>query len=174
MIEGLSTVWSVLVAATFPPEEAVFWAMVGWTWIALAWIDAEHGVLPDSLLNVHLLALLGLVLRGDLSPSHVVGGMLVGVGFVGGLRYLWFVIAGREGLGGGDVKLLALLGGLLGPGGVLWVVGGGALLALVAMGVFPSLRRRVVYFGPYLLLCAALYPWLGRQVVDILVGGVYI
>ncbi len=174
LIEGLSVLWGGWVFLVFPVSEAVFWAPVGWCWIALGWIDAEHGILPDGLLAFHLVLLLLALFQGGIPARGLVPGMLLGAGIMGGLRYFWFLLTGEEGLGGGDVKLLALLGGWLGPVGVLWVLGGGALLALGSMVAVPALRKRVVFFGPYLLLAAALYPFLGRWVVDNLVGGVYI
>lgn len=173
-VELMAMIWSMLVAHTFAFPVVVGWMVVGWIWIALAWIDAEHGILPDSILNVHLFLLLGMILMGFFSFRMVMVGMLLGIGLVGGLRYGWFLISGQEGLGGGDVKLLALLGGWMGPGGVLWTLGGGAILALLIMVFVPAARRKVVYFGPYLLACAAAYPWLGRWVVDIFMRSVYI
>jgi len=174
LIEALAALWGGLIFATFPVREALFWAPAGWSWIALAWIDAEHGILPDSLLAFHLILLLLAIPAGVISSRAVVPGMMLGAGIMGGLRYLWFLLTQEEGLGGGDVKLLALLGGWLGPLGVFWVLGGGALLALGGMVAIPALRRRVVFFGPYLLLSAAFFPFLGRWVVDNLVSGVYI
>lgn len=174
LLEGLSTLWGVLALSVFPLPEGLFWAVAGWSWLALAWIDAEHGILPDAILAVFLFLLLLRISFESMPSSMIVGGMLLGAGTLGGLRFVWFLLTGEEGLGGGDVKLLALLGGWLGPWGVLWVLGVGALLALGGMVLVPGLRKRVVFFGPYLLGAAALYPFVGRWVVDNLVGGVYI
>jgi len=125
--------------------------------LALAWIDAETGFLPD-LLTLPLLWLGLLVnLGGAFSPlADAV------VGAAGGYMALWLLggafllLTGRRGMGNGDFKLLAALGAWLGWMALPWILLAASLLALgVALG------RRLAgnmdpgepfSFGPYLAI----------------------
>ena len=95
----------------FPALEGLLLALAGWWLLALLILDAEHQWLPDALtlpLIPFALLLPGLPLEQRLWGA--------GLGFAG----LWLVgfaykrLRGRDGLGGGDPKLLAGLGALLG------------------------------------------------------------
>jgi leader peptidase (prepilin peptidase) / N-methyltransferase len=102
--------------------------------VAIAWIDAEHRVIPDEL-SAGLVAL-GLWARG---PS--LEGLATGVaGAVAGYFSLWAVawlyrrVRGEDGLGGGDVKFAAGLGACLGlPGLLLTVVASAAAGSAVGL-----------------------------------------
>lgn len=91
------------------------WAIMGWLLMPLVLLDARLQWLPDRL--TLLLAMVGLVLAGPLMGSDMTQRWLGAA--VGGLS-LWLVrsayrwIRGREGMGGGDPKLLAALGAWLG------------------------------------------------------------
>lgn len=123
--------------------------------LALAWIDAETGFLPDAL----TLALLWLGLLANLGgafsplPDAVIGA-------AAGYMSLWLIsgafllVTGRRGMGNGDFKLLAALGAWLGWMPLPWILLVASLLAL-----FVALLRRLAgqlnagdpfSFGPYL------------------------
>jgi leader peptidase (prepilin peptidase) / N-methyltransferase len=104
----------------------------GWSWllpfhdwpfmailVAVTFIDLEHRIIPDQL------SLGGLVL--GLATAWAVPGLgmvqaMAGAaaGFFGFYLFAWayHALTGRSGLGGGDIKLLAMLGAFLGPSGV--------------------------------------------------------
>ncbi len=123
--------------------------------LALAWIDAETGLLPD-ILSLSLLWLGLLVnLYGAFTalPDAVVGA-------VAGYLALWivcqafFLLTGRVGMGHGDFKLLAAMGAWLGWMSLPWVLLISSLLALVvALCLRLSGRMKAgdaLHFGPYL------------------------
>ncbi|HEX4262688.1 MAG TPA: A24 family peptidase [Acetobacteraceae bacterium] len=135
---------------------------VGWTLLALGWIDAERMVLPDGLT-------LGLLLGGlaeawavepwalfDRSLGAAAGFLLLR-GVAAGYRRL----RGRDGLGQGDAKLLAAIGAWTGWQALPMVLLGAALLGLATALV----RRQklhaaaVVPFGPALAVAGWLV-WL--------------
>jgi leader peptidase (prepilin peptidase)/N-methyltransferase len=123
--------------------------------VACTFIDLDHWILPDKI------TLPGIVI-GLLSsffvPDHSFFNALMGLLFGGGILYLvaWGYLAatGKDGLGGGDIKFLAMVGAFLGPKG--------ALLTLVfssfvgsAVGLFLILARgkkggTAIPFGPFL------------------------
>jgi len=149
---GLLCAWRF--GATPAAVAAIVYAMV---LLALAWIDAETGFLPD-LLTLPLLWLGLLVnLGGTFSPlaDSVLGA-------AGGYMALWLLcgafllLTGRQGMGNGDFKLLAALGAWLGWASLPWVVLIASLMALV-VALLRRLAGRIqageaFSFGPYLAL----------------------
>lgn len=128
--------------ALSPDAPGVALAMMGWMLVPLAWIDARHQWLPDPLS-------LGLALAG-----FALGGLL-GVpmadrviGAVAGFTALWLIAAtyrlvrGREGLGGGDPKLLGAVGAWIG-----WVPLAPVLALAAASGLVIGLVRRMPATG---------------------------
>ncbi len=62
----------------------------------------------------------------------------------------------QEAMGFGDVKLMALLGALAGPGGILWTLALASLLgAAIGAAKYVFTRERQLPFGPFLIAGAA-------------------
>ena len=125
---------------------------LGWTLLALAWIDWRHFVLPDALTLPLLVAGLGAaVAEGRAMALDSALGAALGYGGLWLVGTLYRRLRGREGLGGGDAKLLAAGGAWLGAAALPWVVLGAAVGGLAIAG----LTRRgglaatlAVPFGP--------------------------
>jgi leader peptidase (prepilin peptidase)/N-methyltransferase len=110
----------------------LFSCLLGWTLLALGWIDWKTMRLPDAL----TLPLLGLGLAASWTDSQAallsgVIGAVAGYGALFALRVLYRRVRGREGLGQGDAKLLAAGGAWLGWQALPWVVLLAALLGLL-------------------------------------------
>ncbi len=126
-----------------------------WTLIALAGIDIDHQLLPDSITLPTLW--LGLLL--SLVPVYTdpAGAIL---GAVAGYLSLWLVyhafrlLTGKEGMGYGDFKLLALLGAWLGwsalPMIILLSALVGAVTGIAMILLLGRDRQLPIPFGPYL------------------------
>jgi leader peptidase (prepilin peptidase)/N-methyltransferase len=124
--------------------------------IVVTFTDLEHRIIPDAVTLPGIV--LGLILQLP-SLRAVLDGAL-GCLVAGGIFYLIAVasphVFGREGMGGGDIKLAAMMGAFLGLRAVLLgvfvgvMVGGVAALVLLLVG----LRRwgEYVTFGPFLAL----------------------
>lgn len=123
--------------------------------LALAWIDAETGFLPDML----TLPLLWLGLLVNLGDTFTPLGHAV-VGAAAGYLVLWVIcgafllLTGRQGMGHGDFKLLAALGAWTGWASLPAILLISSLLAL-AIALLQRLRGRMqageaFSFGPYL------------------------
>jgi len=130
------------IALRYPMLEAangVLWALVfraapGWcdflsgaflcsASLALLAIDAEFQILPDAITLPGIVV--GLVLAfGSLTrtPLQAAVGAALGAGGLYALAFTYEKIAGREGMGLGDVKMLGMVGALLGPVGLLVTV----------------------------------------------------
>jgi leader peptidase (prepilin peptidase) / N-methyltransferase len=91
--------------------------------LALLAIDAEFQILPDLVtlpgIAIGLLLAIGSVRR---TPLTALIGAALGAGGLFLLAFLYEKIAGQEGMGLGDVKMLGMIGALLGPAGVLVTV----------------------------------------------------
>ncbi len=136
--------------------------VLGWALLVLAWIDWHHLVLPDSLTLP--LVPLGLAVTWLHDPAattaHAIGALAGYVAFAG-IAMAYRVVRGREGLGMGDAKLLAVGGAWLGWQALPAIV---LLAALSGIGVVAVLRgtgrtigmATVVPFGP----CLALAIWI--------------
>jgi leader peptidase (prepilin peptidase)/N-methyltransferase len=107
-------IWAALLGPDTPAE---LWAdcLLGWTLLALAWIDWQHMRLPDVLTLPLLLA--GLAATGLVEPDaltdHALGAALGWAG-LRGLGAAYRGLRGYSGLGAGDAKLLAAGGAWLG------------------------------------------------------------
>jgi LPXTG-motif cell wall-anchored protein len=101
-------------------------------------LDAKALVVAD----LHVVGLLLLAVVGPLAPSWptALAGAVVGGGLLWTVRWAFRRARGVEGLGLGDVKLMAALGALTGPERVLWIIVAGAVLGL-AWGLVLSRRR---------------------------------
>jgi len=127
--------------------------------LPLAVIDLEHHLLPDVLtLPGIALGLAGSLTAGIAPLRDAVIGALVGAAlpYVVLVVYRW--VRGIEGMGLGDVKLLAMIGAFLGWRGVLLSLGIGATVgALVGIGLIVAGRGRrdtELPFGTFLALGA--------------------
>jgi len=91
--------------------------------LALLAIDAEFQILPDLItlpgIAIGLVLAIGSVRR---TPLTALIGAALGAGGLFLLAFLYEKIAGQEGMGLGDVKMLGMIGALLGPAGVLVTV----------------------------------------------------
>jgi leader peptidase (prepilin peptidase)/N-methyltransferase len=141
--------------------------------VALAFLDLEHFWLPD-LITLPLTAwgiLCSLVLPHLTWVESLSGALAGGTAFVA-VAWLYQRLAGREGLGWGDVKLLALIGAYLGVRALPWVVlvsavmGAAAGLALMVRG--KAGRLTPIPYGPFLSLAALIYLFLEDVPGDLL------
>jgi leader peptidase (prepilin peptidase) / N-methyltransferase len=154
----LAAVAVALWAALTLAEPDWVWAgcVLGWTLLVLGWIDVEHMVLQDVLTLPLLLAGLGATLWLD--PGEVVDhalGAVVGYLVFRAVAAGYRAWRGRDGLGGGDAKLLAAAGAWLGWQALPWVVLEASLAGIAVALVARLLGRRIsrttaLPFGPFI------------------------
>lgn len=138
--------------------------------IPLALIDLEHHLLPDWLTLPGLAAGLALSLAGGLvAPLEAVIGAALGaaVPIAVILAYRWW--RGVEGMGLGDVKLLAMVGAFLGWRGMLLTLALGATAgAVVGLSLVVAGRGRgdtELPFGTFLAAAAAVVLFRGHEIL---------
>lgn len=154
-----------------PTLEALAAAIFCSLLVALAAIDLEHFLLPDKLtlpgILVGLAFSLWLPRPGFLAAA---AGAVVGAGLLILLINFWFWLRGEEGMGLGDVNMLALVGAFLGWTGMLVTLVASALvgaltgLALIAAGRME--RRSRLPFGAFLAVGGILALFWGEGLVE--------
>ena len=93
----------------------------GWMMVALLWIDYDFQLLPDALTFPGSLIAIAAAALGP-GGRHALFGVLMGAGLLWVVAELYFRVRRIEGMGGGDVKLAAMFGALLGPWGALLTI----------------------------------------------------
>ncbi len=156
LVEMLTAILSAAVAWKF----GMSWQTLGglifvWALIALAFIDFDTTLLPDSLTLP--LVWLGLLfnLKGQFaSLSDAVIGAMLGYLILWSIYWLFKLATGKEGMGFGDFKLLAAIGAWLGwellPVTILLSSVVGALVGIAMVIAVKHDRRIPIPFGPYL------------------------
>jgi len=129
--------------------------------VPLAFIDLEHHLLPDVLTLPGIgLGLAFSFVGGLASPLGAVIGCLAGGALPYAVIVIYRAIRGVEGMGLGDVKLLAMVGSFLGWQGVLLTLGLGSCLgACVGLGLIATGKGRrdtELPFGVFIALAALL------------------
>lgn len=124
--------------------------------LAIALIDARHYLIPDPLSLGGLVA--GLALAPLPGPPSVLAALL---GAVAGFAVLFVVgLAGewmfkKPAMGGGDMKMMAMIGAFLGPSGAMLTIFLGALVGTIVFAPVAFRTDREVPFGVFLAVGAA-------------------
>ncbi len=138
--------------------------------LVVTFIDLDHHIIPDVIsLPGILLGLAASFGPGLVPPTDALIGLLLGGGvlFLVAWGYQW--LARREGMGGGDIKLLAMIGAFLGWKGVAVTLFIASLTGTLA-GLAVMLRRTegmkaAVPFGPFLSIGAIAYLFRGPELM---------
>ncbi|MDQ7038458.1 MAG: prepilin peptidase, partial [Aquificota bacterium] len=136
--------------------------------LILSLIDLRWFILPDVItVPGTFIGLISSPLRETVGPAESLAGVLTGAGISLGI-YLYYVkFRGMEGLGLGDVKLLAFIGSATGPYGVLASLFLGSLFGLLFSLPLLLRSRNVKFaipFGPFLSL-GCFIGFIGRDTV---------
>jgi len=171
-VEALTGVFAVLLFLRFgaSPELFIYFVFVS-ALIVISFIDLEHRIIPD------VISLPGIPLgfaASFLLASPGVAGSAIGILFGGGLLLAiavgYHLITGSEGMGGGDIKLLAMIGAFTGWKGVIvtLLLGSfiGALVGVVVIAAKGKGSRFKIPFGPFLAGGAVVHIFYGSQLLD--------
>jgi len=116
----------------------------------MSWIDLRTGYLPDPLQILLAAAGIGVLALG--SPVGVTWGLAVtgatlNAAVFWSLRWVVSRVKGREAMGLGDVKLVAVGGLWLGPWALPYIMAVGGILTLVGMMLASAILRRALWRG---------------------------
>ncbi|WP_421153971.1 prepilin peptidase [Aeromonas dhakensis] len=158
LVELLTALLSLVVAATFPPGWGLLAALLlTWVLVALTFIDLDKMLLPDQLTLPLLWGGLLFNLAGGFVPlADAVIGAMAGYLVLWSLYWAFKLLTGKEGMGYGDFKLLAALGAWLGwqalPIVLLLSSLVGAIIGISLILLRNHHQNKPIPFGPYLAI----------------------
>ena len=139
-------------------------------------IDLEHQIIPD-VLSLPMIALAPLVacFHPELDLKSSLIGIVMGGGIFYAVAWIYFLIRKEYGLGLGDVKLLAGIGGWLGYQAVLTTIFWASMLgSIIGISLILISRKKrdmklKLPFGPFLSVAAIVLLLFGHQLTDYLI-----
>ena len=148
--------------------------------VAISFIDLDVRIVPDvislpGIIVGLLFSVVGHYVISDPfelvpSPLSALLGVLVGGGFLLAVAWVYERMTGVEGMGGGDIKLLAMIGAFLGwpsiPLTLFFSSLGGSIVGLSIMLARGVDRRYALPFAPFLCVGALVYLFFGREIID--------
>ena len=151
---------------------ALFYFAFGAVLIAVSFIDLDHQIIPDKL------SLPGIIIFStsclfvpQMRCISVIWGILAGGGILYLVALFYYLIRKHEGMGGGDIKLLAMIGAATGVKGVFFTLFTGSIfgtlggLTAMAPAAKSEKRQAKIAFGPFLSLGAILYVFWGESII---------
>lgn len=138
--------------------------------LVITFIDIDHKIIPD------IITLSGIpigIVASFALPTVTLKDSLLG--FLIGGGSLWFVAAGyslithKDGMGGGDIKLLAMIGTFIGWKGVILTIFTssiiGTCVGIILILIKGKNLKFAIPFGPFLSIGAILYVFFGSEII---------
>jgi len=138
--------------------------------LVIIWIDFYHQIIPD------VISLPGIVLGFAASfINPLLSWQDSGLGIIigGGIFYIiaggYYLITKRAGMGGGDIKLLAMIGAFLGWQSLPFVIFASALMGSI-IGIFAMIKQKkggktVIPYGPFLAAACIFYIFFHQEIL---------
>jgi leader peptidase (prepilin peptidase)/N-methyltransferase len=172
LIELANALGYALILWRFGPTwPALVYAMLFSVLLVVTGIDLSHQIIPNVITLPGIV--IGFVCAVTILPVGAINsllGILVGGGILLGLAWISPYVFGKEGMGLGDVKLVAMVGAFLGWRQALLTIMVGAVvgsvvgLTLIALKVMR--REHYIPFGPFLALGAVVAMLFYREVLE--------
>jgi len=143
--------------------------------VVITFIDLDHQIIPDVIsLPGILVGFAGSFFVPWLIWYDSIFGILLGGGSLLAVAWIYEKLTGREGMGGGDIKLLAMFGAFLGWQAVFPVIFlaslAGTLIGVPLMLAQKGDTRLAIPFGPFLALAAIIYLFWGQMLISWYLG----
>jgi leader peptidase (prepilin peptidase)/N-methyltransferase len=139
--------------------------------LVITFIDIDHQIIPDviTLPGIPIGLAVSFVLH-DMTFKTSLLGMLAGGGSLWIIAWAYSFITGKEGMGGGDIKLLAMIGAFIGWKGVIFTIFAasvaGTFVGLTVMLVKGKNLKFAIPFGPFLSIGAMSYLFFGEKILS--------
>ena len=171
VIEALTAVLSVMVIHNFGLTwSSMYLLVLTWGLISLSFIDLDHHLLPDNLtLPLMWLGLLIAVFGiGVVDLKSAIVGTMIGYVSLWTIFQLFRLATGKEGMGYGDFKLLAVFGAWLGwqqlPLIILLASFVGAVVGVLNILIRKQDKNQPIPFGPFLCTAGFIAMLWGEQI----------
>jgi len=146
--------------------------------VVITFIDLEHRIIPDviSLPGIAVGFISSFFVQAPGLQNSMSGwinsliGILAGGGTLFLVAFAYHLLTGKEGMGGGDIKLLAMMGAFLGWVAVPFIIFASSLTGSI-IGISLMLAQKkdtklAIPFGPFLAFGAILYVFCGKDIID--------
>lgn len=170
MVELLTALLSVaVISITGATAYGVLLLVLTWALIALTFIDLDKMLLPDQItLPLLWLVLLASAVGIGISPTQALIGAAAGYLSLWSVYWAFKLLTGKEGMGYGDFKLLAIFGALLGwqqlPLIILLSSVVGAVVGSISLAVQKKSQGSAIPFGPYIAAAGWIAMLWGEQI----------
>lgn len=173
LIELITMILSMVVAYEFGfGWQAIAGVVITCALVALSVIDLKHTLLPDDItLPLLWMGLLASLVPVFVEPQTAIVGAAAGYLSLWSVYWLFKLVTGKEGMGYGDFKLLAMFGAWLGweslPTIILLSSVVGAVVGITLIVVRGRDRNIPIPFGPYLAAAGWLAMVYGDSIQEI-------
>lgn len=172
VVEALNALGYVGLLWFFGPSwSAVAYGLLYSALLVVAGTDLSHKIIPNVITFPGIVV--GLISAATILPLGLVNGLiglLVGGGILWLLAWASPYLFGKEGMGGGDIKLLAMIGAFLGwkPALMTIMVGSflGSLVGITLIAARVIKREDYIPFGPFLVCGALVALFFGQSILD--------
>jgi len=171
LIELLTGLLSLAVAIKFGVSwQTLFALILTWSLISMSVIDIHKQILPDDItLPILWLGLLISIYSVFTDPVSSIIGAAAGYMILWCVYQLFKLITGKEGMGFGDFKLLALFGAWFGweflPLIIIFSSATGAIIGILMIVVKKHEKSTPIPFGPYLAIAGWISMMWGSQIM---------
>ena len=143
--------------------------------VVITFIDLDHQLIPDVISLPGIVVGLAFSLVSPLvTPLDAALGVLAGGGTLLAVAWLYKTFRGQEGMGGGDVKLLAMIGAFLGWQSIFVTLFVGSVIgSIIGVGLMLYQRadtKLAIPFGPFLAGGALVYLFWGDRILAFYFG----
>ena len=171
MVELLGGLLAVCVYLQFGPsiQGIIYYGFIA-ALLVITFIDIDYHIIPDVIsLPGILLGFAASFFIPTLNWMDSLIGLLAGGGSLYAVAWGYERITGKEGMGGGDIKLLAMIGAFIGWKGVLLTIfmasAIGTLVGLIAMLKEKKDMKMRIPFGPFLATGAVIFIFFGNELI---------
>jgi leader peptidase (prepilin peptidase)/N-methyltransferase len=153
----------------FTLEGLIYFAFIS-SMIVITLIDIDYRIIPDviSIPGIPLFFATSFILPAVTYIDSLIG-ILAGGGSLLLVAWVYNLITKKDGMGGGDIKLLAMIGALLGWKGVLFTIfvssAVGTVSGITIMFLTKKNMKLAIPFGPFLAFGAVLYIFFGSRII---------
>jgi len=160
---------------SFEPRLALLHAVIVGSLLVITFIDIDYRIIPDVItIPSILVAPAAAFVIGHIGVVDSLIGIVVGGGILWSIATAYLLLRKQEGMGFGDVKLLAMVGGFFGWQGALFTLLVGSITgSFVGLAVMIARKGKLdmeIPFGPFLAAGAILYLFAGPRVISWYLG----
>ena len=174
LIEALTGILGLFLFYKFGLTPAMgYWFVFTSVLITISFIDIDHQIIPD------IISLPGIIIFAssfyflpEMAIKDTILGIIAGGGTLYAVALFYYYLRKQEGMGGGDIKLLAMIGAATGIKGVFFTIFAGSLFGTI-FGISTMLYTKIadtknlrIPFGPFLSLGTILYIFFGNQLIQ--------